>query len=105
MSLFCPKCQSLVFPKDGRLVCSNPNCGYEREIGKEDNEVITTKKKSKKETLIVEGYTDTLPTTRIECPKCGYNLATWVLRQMRAADEPETRIYRCKKCGHTWREF
>ncbi|MCJ2562923.1 MAG: transcription factor S, partial [Candidatus Thermoplasmatota archaeon] len=29
----------------------------------------------------------------------------WQLRQTRAADEPETRIYRCTKCSHTWREF
>jgi DNA-directed RNA polymerase subunit M len=28
-----------------------------------------------------------------------------VLRQTRAADEPETKIYRCVKCQHSWREY
>ena len=42
---------------------------------------------------------------RVECPKCGHYEAFWVMRQTRAADEPTTRIYRCVKCQHTWREY
>jgi len=41
----------------------------------------------------------------VECPTCGNNEAFWVLRQTRAADEPETKIYRCVKCSHSWREY
>jgi len=46
-----------------------------------------------------------LPKTNVECPKCFHNEAFWVLRQTRAADEPETKIYRCVKCTHSWREY
>ncbi|HEY6238215.1 MAG TPA: zinc ribbon domain-containing protein, partial [Thermoplasmata archaeon] len=47
----------------------------------------------------------TLPTAAEECPKCGNPEAYWVLRQTRGADEPETRIFECTKCGHKWREY
>jgi DNA-directed RNA polymerase subunit M len=46
-----------------------------------------------------------LPKTVVECTKCGHNEAFWVLRQTRAADEPETKIYRCVKCSHSCREY
>ncbi|MDD2936443.1 MAG: transcription factor S, partial [Candidatus Methanomethylophilaceae archaeon] len=36
---------------------------------------------------------------------CAHTEAYFVLRQPRAADEPETRIYRCCKCNHFWREY
>ena len=42
---------------------------------------------------------------KAECPKCHNGEAFWVMRQTRAADEPTTRIYRCVKCSHTWREY
>ena len=47
----------------------------------------------------------TLPKSRIPCPECGHTEAFFVIRQTRAADEPETRIYRCCKCNHSWREY
>ncbi len=59
-----------------------------------------------KEMAVIEGPSaPTLPRTTVECPKCGHNEAFWVLRQTRAADEPETKIYRCVKCSHSWREY
>ncbi|MEM2705477.1 MAG: transcription factor S, partial [Thermoplasmata archaeon] len=39
------------------------------------------------------------------CPKCGNRGAYWMLKQTRAADEPETRFYICTKCGYRWREY
>ncbi len=58
-----------------------------------------------KEMVVIESSQPTLPKTTVECPKCGHNEAFWVLRQTRAADEPETKIYRCVKCTHSWREY
>ena len=76
-------------------------CGFVKEIEK----IPVIKEKSREtEIKILEGN-DTLPKIRIECLKCHHNEAYWRLRQTRAADEPETRIYRCIKCGHTWREY
>ena len=54
---------------------------------------------------VVETKTVTLPKTEETCPKCGNGEAYWVLRQTRGADEPETRIFECTKCGHKWRDY
>ena len=54
---------------------------------------------------MVETKTATLPKAEETCPKCGNGEAYWVLRQTRGADEPETRIFECTKCGHKWREY
>lgn len=99
--MFCPKCKSLLFPKDGILICCK--CGYQREAGKKESRVVT--KRREREFVVVEDQAATLPTTDVTCPKCGNGKAFWVLRQTRAADEPETRIFRCTKCSHSWREY
>jgi DNA-directed RNA polymerase subunit M len=91
-----------MYPSEGFFECRK--CSHKVKI--EGQKSSTIKKASEKmETLIIEGDLDTIPKTRIECPDCSHKEAYWVLRQTRAADEPETRIYRCVKCGHTWREF
>lgn len=95
-----------MYPHEGDVVCSNPKCDYSRKIGEADDaQVVKTKRKEKMETLVLDEIIETLPKTRIECPDCGNGEAFWKLRQTRASDEPETRIYRCTKCGYTWREF
>lgn len=104
--MFCPKCASLMFPEKGRLHCNS--CGYERSFSGKDattTKVSRTGKEKPSETLVLDEITETLPKTRVECPKCGHYEAFWVMRQTRAADEPTTRIYRCVKCQHTWREY
>jgi DNA-directed RNA polymerase subunit M len=97
---FCPKCKSLMLPKDGKLVCCK--CGAE---GKEKGSSVVVEKQQQKETVVLEKKIDILPKTRIECPKCGNKEAFWILRQTRASDEPETRIYTCTKCEYRWRQY
>lgn len=100
--MFCPECKSLMFPVEGNFECRK--CNFKKSI--DDYTASTIQKATEeKETLIIEHDLETLPKTRIGCPKCEHNEAYWVLRQTRAADEPETRIYRCVECSHTWREF
>ncbi len=91
-----------MFPKKGIMVCGK--CGYE-ETAADDSESVIKEESEIREVAIFEDELDTLPTTAVTCPKCGHNLAYWVLRQTRAADEPPTRIYRCVKCKHSWREY
>jgi len=98
--MFCPKCRLLMFPTNGKLECRK--CGYVKKVEKEERSII--KKREERGILILPENIETLPKTKVNCPKCGNNEAYWVLRQMRAADEPETRIYRCTKCNHSWRE-
>ncbi len=95
-----------MFPTNGKLHCNS--CGYERSISGKDATVTKVARPAKEkpaDTLVLDEITETLPKTRVECPKCGHYEAFWVMRQTRAADEPTTRIYRCVKCGHTWREY
>jgi len=89
-----------MFPTNGKLECRK--CGYVKKVEKEERSII--KKREERGMLILSENIETLPKTKVNCPKCGNNEAYWVLRQMRAADEPETRIYRCTKCNHSWRE-
>lgn len=99
--MFCPNCHSMMFPQGGKYVCNN--CKTEVEAGAKP-EVIVTGSKDKMTTVISDDVA-TLPKTRVVCPECGHTEAFYVIRQTRAADEPETRIYRCCKCNHTWREY
>ncbi|NLL94424.1 MAG: transcription factor S [Thermoplasmatales archaeon] len=92
----------MMFPKEGIYVCRQ--CGNEEQFGKAEK--FTTNARSK-ETIIVSD-TDPgafLPKTRIKCPECSNPEAYYTIRQTRSADEPETRIYRCCKCQHSWREY
>jgi DNA-directed RNA polymerase subunit M len=92
-----------MFPKDGKYVCSQ--CGATKEIG---NKTESFKAEAKEKETAVIGDSEevaTFPKTRINCPKCGNTEAYYIIRQTRAADEPETMIYRCCKCSYSWREY
>ncbi len=101
--MFCPKCKRLMRPDTAarRWRCSACGAtvplGAAREIGRSDP--------AQREVAVVDGKSSTLPTAAETCPKCGNGEAYWVLRQTRGADEPETRIFECTKCGHKWREY
>ena len=82
------------------MVCKS--CGYTEQ--KNTERVIVAKRRDM-DSAIIEEELVLLPKTNINCPKCGNNEAYWILRQTRAADEPETRIYTCTKCGYKWREY
>ncbi len=101
--MFCPKCKALMVPSEGDWLCKK--CGHSGESNGNAPDKIVTERSKDKEMMVIEGNLDTLPKTKAECPKCGHNEAYWVLRQTRAADEPETRIYRCVKCENSWREY
>lgn len=47
---------------------------------------------------------DARPTTNIQCPECDNNRAHYELKQIRSADESETRFFECTDCGYKWRE-
>ncbi|MCI4368249.1 MAG: transcription factor S [Thermoplasmata archaeon] len=80
------------------------SCGTKLPLGSAHE--VGRSEASGRSMAIVEGdRAATLPTAEEECPKCGNSKAYWVLRQTRGADEPETRIFECTKCGHKWREY
>jgi len=109
---FCPKCGSrLVLKKvEGKraslmLVC--PKCGYKkRELRRKVAMII--RGKSQQPVIVIgkdEQKLRTLPTVRVECPKCGNNRAYVWQVQTRGADESSTQFLRCTKCGYTFREY
>jgi len=100
--MFCEECNSLMKKEEDEWLCKK--CGFSKKIKKDDHEIITSEKQEK-EKVIIEEEMSTLPKTKARCPECGNNEAYWRLEQTRAADEPETRIYRCTECNHTWREY
>ena len=84
-----------------KLVCKR--CGAVR---KEDSDNLVREKGTEdKGVEVVENEQEvSYPLTDIECPKCGHGRAYYWLLQTRAADEAETRFFRCEKCKYTWRE-
>jgi transcription factor S len=103
--MFCPKCGSLLVPKkeDGKkvLACS---CGHKNRNleGTKIKEVVEEKKGIE---VIDKDETETLPTTKVTCPKCDHDIAYYWLVQTRAGDEPETKFMKCVECKHTWRDY
>jgi len=105
--MFCPKCNNLMIVDRKRkdcLVCRK--CGR-RVKSKEKVAIKDTILEKKKEIIVMgkdEGVAE-FPTTTIMCPKCDNMEAYWWMQQTRAADEPPTIFYRCKKCGFSWRSY
>ena len=112
---FCPKCGMRLILKqrttkdvnDILLVC--PKCDFKKLML--EDERITHRVKSNLEqeriTVISEEQANirTMPTTKVECPKCNNKEAYWWMVQTRGADEGSTQFMRCTKCGYTWREM
>lgn len=102
--MFCPECGSILKPKEkaGKkiLFCS---CGYTKAPEKETAE-IKEKVHGNKKVEVIE-QVEIHPKIKIKCERCKNNIAYYWTQQTRGADEPETRFFRCTKCGHTWREY
>ena len=103
--MFCPKCGSLLRPKEkaGKrvLYCS---CGFTKSPEGEETGEIKEAVHQVKKVEVVENV-EIHPKIKIECEKCGNNIAYYWTQQTRGADEPETRFFKCTKCNHTWREY
>ncbi len=102
--MFCPVCGAVLKVKNGKVVCSkNEN----HEVPQERKSMRIKSKINKKEDdiVVIKDEIQTLPTTKAICKKCGNKIAYYWIRQTRAADEPETKFFRCTKCGYTWREY
>ena len=84
------------------------NCGYSNKAGKTVMQTTEEELAGGNQIKVVgdkEAKLNSLPTTKIECPKCGHNEAMWWFLQTRSGDEPPTQFYRCVKCNHTWRSY
>ncbi len=112
---FCPKCGTRLTPTrkkakgKGALMLICAKCGYKKQAT--SSPVVTPKimERATQESIAVIGKEEqklrTLPTVKIECPKCGNNLAYAWQVQTRGSDESSTQFFRCTKCNYTFREY
>ncbi|MCW4052022.1 MAG: transcription factor S [Candidatus Bathyarchaeota archaeon] len=112
---FCPKCgKRLVLQKKDEeskvLACTK--CGFKKKTEGENHTKVPLARNELKpfqESIAVIGKEEqklrTLPTVRMECPKCGNNLAFAWQVQTRGSDESSTQFFRCTKCSFTFREY
>jgi len=114
---FCPKCGSRLVPKKGKtdkktsIVFVCPKCSYKKQASSEKVKPKVAKfiqPNPQKLVAVIskkEQKLRTLPTVRVECPRCENNLAYVWQVQTRGADESSTQFLRCTKCGYTFREY
>lgn len=105
---YCDDCGGLIVPekKSQQTSFQCRSCG--KSYDKHGGELKITEKneEDKKRINVEEEEADNLPTTDdFECGECGNETAYWWMLQTRAADEPETRFFKCTDCGHTIREY
>ena len=102
---FCEDCDGLMIPdKSGKkkVVCSK--CGK----GAKGNANVMIKEKisnNKDKIEVVDKEIEVNPQVDANCSKCNHNRAYFWTLQTRAADESETRFYKCVKCSYRWREY
>jgi len=111
---FCPNCGKRLTPlktKEGKkvaLLLSCAKCGYEKRATRPMTTVSKIIEHSSQEHIAVIGKQEqklrTLPTVRIECPKCRNRLAYAWMVQIEKLEESSTQFFRCTKCNYTFRE-
>jgi DNA-directed RNA polymerase subunit M len=112
---FCPECGSRLELKkvqvdeDFEVVLACCKCDYKkqgtRKARPKANEIIRNTKKSVTIISKEDQKLQTLPTLKVECPKCGNNLVYVWQVQTRSGDESSTQFMRCTKCEYTFREY
>ena len=114
---FCPTCGSFLAPTKSKvgnevvmvLACSK--CGYTKQSSAKKAQLRSGKVIQPKRKPIVTVISEedqkmaTLPTIKVQCPKCGNNLVFVWQVQTRGGDEASTQFMRCTKCSHTFREY
>ncbi|MFB6299941.1 MAG: transcription factor S [Halobacteriales archaeon] len=102
---FCDECGSMMKTEDERWVCGS--CGFEKARDAEQEAGMVTTDGQVESEVVDTSDVDAEeigPTTDARCPECGHDRARWEMKQIRAADESETRFFTCTECGHKWRE-
>ena len=85
------------------LVC--PKCGYTKYAGDKPSVIPKVIERSLQEPIAIIGKEEqklrTLPTVRVECPKCGNNTAfAWQVQTT-----PAYFMHKCTKCEYSFRAY
>ena len=100
---FCQKCGGIIIFKDEKAACAA--CGFKL---KKKPKVESSEKIEKTDSIVViseDSEESSYPVVEIKCPKCKNKKSYFWTRQTRAADESETKFYKCTKCKHSWRVY
>lgn len=92
--------------REGEMVCTS--CGERAEQTVSDSDFISTEQQSGDELIesSEEANFEGKPTAKdVICDECGHEEAWYTIKQTGAADEPPTRFFKCKECGHRWRGY
>ena len=103
---FCDECGSMMHSQSGLWVCDA--CGFEKDRDADtESGMVTTEGQDTDSGPVdmsdVDGE-EIGPTTAVNCPNCGHDRARYEMKQIRAADESETRFFTCVECDKKWRE-
>ncbi len=112
---FCPKCESLLYPRNkaGVKFLTCRNCGFEKlaegtsdeekDVYKHTQHIEHTPAERLDAKIIDEEYYRRLAPesalSNFKCPRCGFDRATLQTRQTRSADEGMTHFIICLRCG------
>jgi len=106
---FCDACGSMMKSVDGEMVCTDDDCGATSERDDDLAEsFVSTEAQSGDELIETEegAEFEGKPTSDdVHCDECGHGVAWYTIKQPGSADEPPTRFFKCKECGHRWREY
>jgi DNA-directed RNA polymerase subunit M len=104
---FCEECGSMMRTEDGVMVCAS--CGATADRDEElAAQYVSTEEQSDDDVIETEegANFEGKPTSEdVICDECGHTVAWYTIKQTGAADEPPTRFFKCKACGHRWREY
>ncbi len=113
---FCAQCGSRLKPikvhlgNQAMIVLACTKCGHKKteSEGNPKVEGIIVEHNPKQLVAVIgkeEQELTTMPTIRMECPRCGNNTANIWQVQTRGSDESSTQFLRCIRCGFTYREY
>jgi len=101
---FCPPCGNLLLVESAssglRFFCTT--CPYVCNIKKKIRTPIPVQKKQVDDILGGSDAWENVDRTFADCPICPSTEAYFMQIQIRSADEPSTRFYKCVSCSHTW---
>ena len=110
---FCPSCESRMKPMAEEGIVKCPKCGHaeQGEFSSQKQVMLQSKQTgadsmSRSSLKVMDSdVPNAMPTTTIQCAKCGNMTAFWWMLQTRSADEATTQFYRCTSCSYTWRNY
>jgi DNA-directed RNA polymerase subunit M len=104
---FCDECGSMMRTDGDSWVCGS--CGFEKARDSATEAAMVTTEGQQESEVIDTSEVDAGeigPTTTVKCANddCDSMTARYEMKQIRAADESETRFFTCVECGQKWRE-